>query len=107
VQVIISGRRVALSASFKTTVERKVEKLARVLPRILDVRVVCAREKFQRRVRLTVRAQRGTFSTTSLRPDFLSAVEEGVETLARQARERKERRTRRRQGGPDLVAPRA
>ncbi len=104
-QVIISGRRVVLSPAFRATAGRKIEKLVRVLPRILDVRLVCAQEKLQRSVRLTVRAGRRVFSTRSTGPDFLAAVDDAIETLGRQAREEKERRTRRRERGLDLIEP--
>jgi hypothetical protein len=50
-QVIISGRGVVLTPAFKTLVEGKVTKLARVLPRMLDARVVCEAEKFRRTAR--------------------------------------------------------
>jgi len=103
--VIISGRRTTLSPPLKRAVERKVEKLERVLPGIVDVRVVCRQERFERHVRLTVRAGRATLSAIGRGPDVLTAVETGLDTLARQAREAKARRARRRHERPDLAVP--
>ncbi|OLC39270.1 MAG: ribosomal subunit interface protein [Candidatus Rokubacteria bacterium 13_1_40CM_4_69_5] len=91
-QVIISGRGVLLTPGFKALVERKVTKLARVLPKVLDARVVCAAEKFRRTARLTLRAQRRTFSSEATAGDLVTAVDDAVEALGRQVREDKDRR---------------
>jgi hypothetical protein len=42
--VIITGPGGVLTPTFETLIERKVTKLARVLPRRLDARVVCGAE---------------------------------------------------------------
>jgi ribosomal subunit interface protein len=91
-RVIINGRGVVLTPAFKALVERKVGKLARVLPEPLDARLVCEAEKFRRTVRLGVRARRHRFGSHATAGNFLTAVEEAVETLWRQVRKAKERR---------------
>lgn len=103
-QVIISGRGVVLTPAFKTLVERKVTKLARVLPKILDARVVCAAEKFRRTARLTLRAQRRIFASRATAGDLIAAVDDAVETLGRQVRQDKDRR-RQHKGRPARVGP--
>jgi putative sigma-54 modulation protein len=90
--VIISGRGVVLTPTFKALVERKVSKLARGLPRILDARVVCEAQKFRRTARLVVRARRRTFSAEATAGDLSVAVDEAVEAVDRQARAAKDRR---------------
>ena len=91
--VILSGRGVVLPPAFKAVVESKIARLTRLLPNILDARVVCAAEKFRRTVRISLRARRGTFASEATAGDLTSAFDEAVEALKRQTREAKERRT--------------
>jgi ribosomal subunit interface protein len=90
--LIISGRGVVLTPTFKSLVRTKVDKLARVLPRVGDARLVCEAEKFRRTARLLLRDGRRTYSAHATAGDLLVAVDDAVETLRRQAREAKERR---------------
>jgi putative sigma-54 modulation protein len=98
-QVIISGRGVMLTPGFKALIERKVTKVARVLPKIVDARVVCAAEKFRRTARLTLRARRRTFSSEATAGDLVAAVDDALEALGRQVREDKDRRQHRGRAG--------
>jgi putative sigma-54 modulation protein len=91
-QVIWSARGVVLTPAFKTLVERKVARLARLLPGVVDARVVCEAEKFRRTARLSLRAHHGTFASAATAGDLLAAVDQAVEAIRRQAREDKDRR---------------
>jgi putative sigma-54 modulation protein len=91
--VILSARGVALTPAFKTVVEGKLARLTRVLPQILDARVVCRAEKFRRSIRITLRARRRIFASEATAGDLTTAFDEAVEALRRQTREAKERRT--------------
>jgi putative sigma-54 modulation protein len=91
--VILSGRGVVLPPAFKALVESKIARLTRLLPQIVDARVVCTAEKFRRTVRITLRARRGTFASEATAADLTTAFDEAVEALKRQTREAKERRT--------------
>ena len=97
-QVIIDGRGVEMTPSFRSLVVRKLTKLARLLPKIVDAHVTCGRQRFRRTVRLTLRAERRVFSSEGAATDLTVAVDEAVETLARQVREdlARTRRVRRR-----------
>lgn len=92
VPVILSGRGVVLTQAFKGLAERKIARLTRVLPQILDARVVGSVEKFRRTVRITLRARRGTFASEATAGDLTTAFDEALEALKRQTREAKERR---------------
>jgi putative sigma-54 modulation protein len=107
--VMMSGRGVTLTPAVKALVEGKLARLARVLPQILDARVVCTAEKFRRRVLITLRARRRTFTSEATAGDVTSAFDAAVEAVRRQTREAKERRTVskgrtvRRSGAPSAV----
>jgi len=93
-QLIISGRGVVLTPSFRSLIERKIEKLARGGTRPLAVRVTCASQRFEQTVRLVTRTRRRSFSCQARADDLLTAVEGAVEMLSRQMREARTRRRR-------------
>ncbi len=93
-RVIISGRGLVLTPPFRAQVERKVTRLSRLLPKLLDARVVCEAEKFRRTARLVVRAKRHTFSAEATAGDLTAAVDEALEAVDRQIRTAKDRRQR-------------
>jgi len=91
-QVTITGRGVVLTADVRALVERKVGKLARLLPRAPGARVVCAAEKFRRTARVSVRLKRRVFATEATAGDLVAAVDAALDALRRQLREDKNRR---------------
>jgi len=91
-QVTITGRGVVLTADVRALVERKVGKLARLLPRAPGARVVCAAEKFRRTARVSVRLKRRAFATEATAGDLVAAVDAALDALRRQLREDKNRR---------------
>jgi putative sigma-54 modulation protein len=93
VPLILSGRGVVLTPAFKALTEHKIARLTRVLPQVLDARVMCTAEKFRRTVRITLRARRRTFASEATDADLTTAFDEAMEALKRQTREAKERRT--------------
>ncbi len=93
-QLIISGRGVVLTPSFRSLIERKVEKLARGGPRPLAVRVTCASQRFEQTVRLVTRTRRRSFACQARADHLLTAVEGAIEMLSRQMREARTRRRR-------------
>lgn len=99
-QLIISGRGVVLTTAFKALVERKVEKLMRVGPPTLELRVTCSSERFQRTARLVARTRRRSFSSAASADHLLTAVEGAIHTLCRQMREARTRRRRARSRPP-------
>lgn len=88
---IISGRGVSISPAFRIVVERKVGKLARILPKILEAKVVLSAEKYRRTAELTLLAKRKIFRAAETSSDLAAAVDLAVETLARQVRQEKGR----------------
>jgi ribosomal subunit interface protein len=91
-QIIISSRGVTLPAAFKALAERKIGKLATLLPRAVGARLVCTAEKFRRTVRLSLAARRHTFATVVTADDLGTALDLAVDALGRQVREEKVRR---------------
>jgi putative sigma-54 modulation protein len=93
VPLIVSGRGITLTPALKTSIAGKITRLTRVVPRIVDARVVCVAEKFRRTARITLRDRRGTFTSEATAGDLMAALDAAAETLKRQLREAKERRT--------------
>jgi len=110
VPLIVSGRGMTLTPALKMLIAGKITRLARVVPRIVDARVVCVAEKFRRTARITLRARRGTFTSEATAGDLPAALDAAAETLKRQLREAKERRTvskgrAARRGGTAVAGP--
>src|SRR5262249_2793704 len=93
VPLIVSGRGMTLTPALKMLIAGKITRLARVVPRIVDARVVCVAEKFRRTARITLRARRGTFTSEATAGDLPAALDAAAETLKRQLREATHRRT--------------
>jgi ribosomal subunit interface protein len=91
-QLIISGRGVMLTPTFKEAITGKVAKLAPLLPKLVEARATCTAEKFRRTVRLTLTAKDRVFSTAATAGDLAAAVDEAVASLAHQVRRAKDRR---------------
>lgn len=89
---IISGRHgVAVTPAFRQAVERKVSKLTRILPKIIEAKIVLSAEKYRRTAELTLAAKGRTFRSEETAPDLAAAVDLAVGALTRQVREVKDR----------------
>lgn len=103
---IVSGHGVALTPAFRQMVERKVGKLARILPKILEAKVMLSAEKYRRTAHITLVAKRRIFSSEETARDLASAVDLSIDALTRQVRQVKDRlrqkkpRVSRRRPGP-------
>lgn len=93
-ELIISGRGVTLTPSFKDAVTARVAKLAPLLPTLVEARATFSAEKFRRTVRLTLTSKRRVFSSRATAGDLTAAVDEAVDNLAHQVRRAKDRQRR-------------
>ena len=91
-ELIISGRGVVLGRDFKDAVTRKVARVARLLPTLIEARATFSAEKFRRTVRLTLTARHRVFSTTATDTDVMAAVDTAVDRLGHQVHRAKDRR---------------
>ena len=111
---IISGHGVAVTPAFRQMVERKVGKLPRILPKIIEAKVMLSAEKYRRTAHITLVAKRRIFSSEETAGDLAAAVDLAVDALTRQVRQvkdrlrqRKSRASRRRPGPrPEAGEPR-
>ncbi len=103
---IISGHGVAVPPAFRQMVERKVGKLVRILPKIIEAKVMLSAEKYRRTAHITLVAKRRIFSSEETAGDLAAAVDLAVDALTRQVRQVKDRlrqrkpRASRRRPGP-------
>lgn len=106
-QVIISTRGLTVSSTYKDALTRKLLKLERLLPKIVEAKIVLSREKHRRSAGLTLIAKNHTFRSEETAGDLAAAVDLAVDALRRQVQEVKERRRRRsaRERAPRGLAP--
>jgi putative sigma-54 modulation protein len=90
-QVIISTRGVPISATYKDALTRRLGKFERMLPKILEAKIVLSREKHRRTAALTLVAKRHIFRSEETAGDLAMAVDRAIAALGRQVREMKDR----------------
>ncbi len=102
---IVSGHGVALTPAFRQMVERKVGKLARILPKVLEAKVMLSAEKYRRTAHIRLVAKRRVFSSEETAGDLAAAVDLAIDALARQVRQVKDRLRQRKPRAARRPAP--
>jgi putative sigma-54 modulation protein len=88
---IITGRHVAITPAFRSTIERKVGKLSRILPKIIEAKITLSAEKYRRIAELTLLVKGKILRSEETAGDLATAVDLAVDALARQVRQVKDR----------------
>lgn len=100
-EIMIHGRNINVEPKLQSYVERKVERLDRYMPGIIEVRIDLAREKAHKPeencvAQMTVRNQRGTILRAEERTaDLYASVDSVVDKMYRQIERYKGRRRKR------------
>lgn len=107
-QVIISARGMTISRTYKDFVTQKLAKLDRLLPKIIEAKLVLSKEKHRRTAGLTLIAKNHTFRSEETAEDLAAAVDMTVEAIRRQVRQVKDRvKTHKARRAPERAAPAA
>jgi len=97
-QVEYTGRQTPVSKEIKALAERKLRKLAKVLPGITTVHVILAVDKHRRRAEVSVRSPRRSLAAHDETSDLGTSLATVLEKLIRQAKrytgKRQERKRR-------------
>lgn len=89
--VEITARRLTVDAKTKSTIEKRLEKLSKVLPREADAKVVIRLEKRGVVVELTISARQRTWTAEAVAVDQLTAAQEVLDRVAVQVKKTKAR----------------
>jgi putative sigma-54 modulation protein len=87
----VSGRGVDVPPTLRRRVETRAAKVARVLPKITEVRVVLERERYRHLARVTLRVKGATLHGEGAGADFHQALDLAMVDVETQARRRKDR----------------
>ena len=90
-QVIISARGCTISPTYRDALTRRLGRLDRLLPKILEAKLVVSREKHRRTAALTVVAKHHTLRSEETAGDLAAAVDLAVTAMDRQVRDLKAR----------------
>lgn len=90
-KVETTARRLTVDAKTKETIEKRLEKLSRVLPREADAKVVIRLEKRGVLVEVTISARQRTWAAEAVAADQLTAVQEALDRVAAQVKKTKAR----------------
>jgi putative sigma-54 modulation protein len=96
----LAGRGVTVSPTLQRRVEAKIAKVQRVLPKLIEARVVLATERYRHLVEVTLQAKGATFHVEGAASSFHAALDQALAHLAGQVRRRKERVTGHKKSGP-------
>jgi putative sigma-54 modulation protein len=92
--VLLAGRGGAsVSPDLQRRIERKIEKMQRLLPKLTEARVVLSTERYRHLAEVTLRAKRARFHVEGVAADFHAAVDQALTGLTAQIRRKKERVT--------------
>ncbi len=87
----ITARRLTVDAKTKDTIEKRLEKLSKVLPREAEAKVVVRLEKRGVLVEVTITARQRTWTSEAVAADQLTAAQNALERVAAQAKKTKAR----------------
>jgi putative sigma-54 modulation protein len=96
-QVAITFRHMETDEGVKAYVKEKLQKLQKYVENPREVHVVLTVEKFRHIAEITIVADGGTFNSEGRDNDLYAAVDQMVEKMERQMRERREK-VRRKKG---------
>ena len=92
--VLLAGRGgVSVSPELQRRIEGKIAKMERLLPKLIEARVVLATERYRHLAEVTLRAKRARFHVEGVAADFHAAVDQALASLTAQIRRKKERVT--------------
>lgn len=90
-KVEITARRLTVDAKTKDTIEKRLDKLSKVLPREADAKVVIRLEKRGVLVEVTISARQRTWAAEAVAADQLTAAQNALDRVAAQAKKTKAR----------------
>jgi putative sigma-54 modulation protein len=103
-QIEYTGRQTDVSKELRQLAERKLRKLARVLPRITHVHVVLAAGKHRQAAEVTLQSSRLTLTAAEESSDMAASLSTVMDKLARQVEHRLGKRRERKRRTPPRAA---
>jgi putative sigma-54 modulation protein len=97
-QIAVTFRHMDTSEGIKDYVQEKVERLQKYIENPREVHVVLSAEKFLHRAEITIVADGSTLNSQGKDSDLHTAVDQMVEKMERQIRERRGKERRKRSG---------
>jgi putative sigma-54 modulation protein len=104
-QVAVTFRHMEADEGVKAYVKGKVQKLQKYIANPREVHVVLSVEKFRHIAEITIVGDGGTFNSQGRDNDLYAAIDQMVEKMERQIRERREKVRRKRPNPSSLKTP--
>jgi putative sigma-54 modulation protein len=105
-QIAVTFRHIEADEGIKDYVKDKVEKLQRYIENPREIHVVLSAEKFRHIAEMTVIADGVTLNSEGRNSDLYTAIDQMVDKVERQVRERRGKEKRKRSTSlPDLTSP--
>jgi putative sigma-54 modulation protein len=94
----LAGHGVTVSPALQRRIQAKITKVQRILPRLVEARVVLTTERYRHLVEVTLQAKGPPFHVEGAASSFPAALDQALEHLDAQVRRRKERVTGHKKG---------
>ena len=104
-QIAVTFRHIEPNQGLKDYVKEKVEKLEKYLENPREVHVVVSSEKFRQIAEITIISDGVTLNSQGRDSDLYAAIDQMVDKMERQVRERRGKGRRKRGTSPSLAAP--
>jgi putative sigma-54 modulation protein len=105
-QIAVTFRHIEANEGVKDYVKEKVEKLEKYLENPREVHVVVSSEKFRQIAEITIISDGVTLNSQGRDRDLYAAIDQMVDKMERQVRERRGKGRRKRGTSPSLPPPR-
>ena len=104
-QIAVTFRHIEPNEGLKDYVKEKVEKLEKYLENPREIHVVVSSEKFRQIAEITIISDGVTLNSQGRDSDLYAAIDQMVDKMERQVRERRGKGRRKRGTSPSLAAP--
>ncbi len=91
-QLSVTGHHIEVTASLKSYVEKKFERIVRHFDQVIDVHCVLTVEKLTHKAEATVHVSGSSLHADSIKPDMYAAIDNLSDKLDRLVKKHKEKR---------------
>lgn len=107
-EIMVTGKSIEVTPALRSYIENKLQRVYRIITGIMDVHVTLSVQKHLQLVDVTVKTRTATFSSHGSTTDMYASINEGIDSLLKQARRQKRKvtsqRTRRRSEAGEIPA---
>jgi putative sigma-54 modulation protein len=107
-EIMVTGKSIEITPALRSYIDSKLQRVYRIISGIMDVHVTLSVQKHLQLVDVTIKTRTSTFTSHGSTTDMYASINEGIDSLLKQARRQKRKvtsqRTRRRAEAGDIAS---